>query len=262
MQIDPLPQWSFGARVTGISLTDATHSEATRLLTLLWRFKFLLFRKQFLSEEQQVRAVEGLGALELHRPRGIVSAARPEIFRVAWGNIAEHATVDSYWHLDGCTRDPPTRIATYRVPVLPNSGGDTLFVDGGDVLESLPKPLKSFVSNSYWTHISGREQPFVRRHPDTGRKSLVVNLGKMVAARGLAPWELDGFIADLSFYIDGAGVRRHVWQEGDFLITDNLALLHRAEPPVGGETRILHRVSVLNPVRNSDTRSVERRGLT
>lgn len=257
MQVEPLSGCSFGALVTGISLPEATCREATQLLALLWRFKLLLLRKQFLSEEQQVRAIEGLGALELHRPRGIASGARPEIFRVAWGDVEEHVNVGSYWHLDGCTRDPPTRIATYRVPVLPKRGGDTLFVDGADVLESLPEALKSFVRGSQWTHTSGREQPFVRRHPETSRESLVVNLGKMVAVRGITPSGLAAFIADLSIHIDRAGVRRHVWKDGDFLIIDNLALLHRAECQVAGETRILHRVSVLNPVSKPDRRSID-----
>jgi taurine dioxygenase len=75
---------------------------------------------------------------------------------------------------------------------------------------------------------------------------LIVNLGKMESVEGLTQEDSGELITELAALIDRSGaVLRHQWSEGDVLIADNWAVLHRATPPVEGEQRVLHRVSVV-----------------
>jgi len=171
----------------------------------------------------------------------------PEVFRLAWKVSDGHVDLGCYWHSDGCACLRPTRLSIYQIVVVPAYGGETDFVDSAVAWKSLPIPWRKRLRSLRWRHVSGVSHPFVRPHPSGRSEHLIVNLGKTESVEGFTPEESCELVTELAALIDRSkAVYRHQWFEGDVLVADNWAVLHRATPAVEGERRILHRVSVLS----------------
>ena len=92
--------------------------------------------------------------------------------------------------------------------------------------------------------------PIIRTHPETGRKSLYFDPGKIVSdRRRRSSQESDELIDELEgAMIQPDGEYRHEWRVGDIVIWDNRCSYHRAAgdyPPE--EDRIHWRVSIKEP---------------
>ena len=71
--------------------------------------------------------------------------------------------------------------------------------------------------------------PLAIRHPDTGRRCLYLSEGYTSSIEGLPPDEGEALLESLRGHVLRPEFQyRHVWQEGDLLIWDNRATLHRA----------------------------------
>jgi taurine dioxygenase len=83
-------------------------------------------------------------------------------------------------------------------------------------------------------------------HPETGRKGLYFDPGKILRIEGLEPQESDDLIDELTErMIQPEGEYRHRWRCGDVVIWDNRCSYHKAAgdyPPE--EDRIHWRVSI------------------
>ena len=86
--------------------------------------------------------------------------------------------------------------------------------------------------------------PIVRTHPETGRKALYFDPGKICYFVGIK--EGDELIAELSEHMVAPDAEyHHVWRQGDIVIWDNRCSYHKAAgdyPPE--EDRIHWRVSI------------------
>lgn len=148
-----------------------------------------------------------------------------------------------------CSQAPP-----------PGSGGETLFCDGGLVLERASPELRAVwerIRITYETekvvHYGGRfTAPLVGRHPGSGRPVLryaepVEALNPVtLAVEGMGPREQAAFVDGLRERLyDPAVCLAHAWRDGDVVIADNHALLHgrRAYDPAA--PRHLRRVNIL-----------------
>ena len=96
--------------------------------------------------------------------------------------------------------------------------------------------------------------PVVRTHPETGRKALYFDPGKILRIEGVDAGESDALIEELTGrMVDEAGVYRHHWRVGDIVIWDNRCSYHLAAadyPP--REDRIHWRVSIKEPGTGAD----------
>ena len=94
-----------------------------------------------------------------------------------------------------------------------------------------------------WTPVF---HPIIRTHPETGRKSLYFDPGKIESIEGVSARESDDLIDELTgLMIQPDGEYRHKWRVGDIVIWDNRCSYHRAAgdyPP--HEDRIHWRVSI------------------
>ena len=94
-----------------------------------------------------------------------------------------------------------------------------------------------------WTPVV---HPIIRTHPETGRKALYFDPGKILAIEGLEADESDALIDELTDrMIQPEGEYRHRWRKGDVVIWDNRCSYHKAAgdyPPE--EDRIHWRVSI------------------
>ena len=88
--------------------------------------------------------------------------------------------------------------------------------------------------------------PLVRTHPETARRSLYFDPGKIVGFVGIDDREADDLIAELTLRMIVSGAEyHHVWRNGDIVIWDNRCSYHKAAgdyPPE--EDRIHWRVSI------------------
>jgi taurine dioxygenase len=168
------------------------------------------------------------------------------------------------WHTDGAYDAEPFKATQLYALAIPSAGGDTLFASGYAAYAALPKALKLRLEGrmgafSYGGRAKRRQllndedrdwQPvlhrIVRVHPETGRRALYFDPGKIESIAGVTSAESDDLIETLSGYmIQPEAEYRHRWRVGDIVIWDNRCSYHRAAgdyPP--HEDRIHWRVSI------------------
>ena len=152
------------------------------------------------------------------------------------------------WHTDASFQDPAGRYSTLSARVIPEVNADTEFADmraAYDTLDDATKQkLEGLRVHHTITHsreilgfdfsreekerLKGAIHPLVRVNPRTKRKSLYL----AAHATRIIDWPVaDGrlFLMELTEHATQREyVYRHVWKNGDFVIWDNLATMHRA----------------------------------
>jgi taurine dioxygenase len=168
------------------------------------------------------------------------------------------------WHTDGAYNQQPFKATQLYALAVPSRGGDTLFANGYAAYDALPEGLKRRLDRvtgafSYGGRRGGSPllekddqdwqpvfHPIIRSHPETGRKSLYFDPGKIVDIVGFERAESDALIAGLKGYmVQPDAEYRHKWRKGDIVIWDNRCSYHKAAgdyPPE--EDRIHWRVSI------------------
>jgi alpha-ketoglutarate-dependent 2,4-dichlorophenoxyacetate dioxygenase len=171
------------------------------------------------------------------------------------------------WHTDASFQDPPGRYSMLAAKVIPAVGADTQFADMRAAYDALPHEMKAQLdglkvhhSIAYSRHVLGFEfseqeqeilkgaiHPLIRTLPGSGRKSLYV----ASHASQIVDWLVPEGRLLLRELIEHATqpqfVYRHVWCEGDLVIWDNRATMHRATPFADGKyRRELRRVTTLD----------------
>jgi taurine dioxygenase len=168
------------------------------------------------------------------------------------------------WHIDGAYNQAPFKATQLYALAVPSRGGNTLFANGYAAYDTLPQRLRDRLDGvigafSYggrrgkakllnaedqdWTPVY---HPIIRTHPETGRKSLYFDPGKIVGFVGIEEREGDELISELKERMIAPDAEyHHVWRKGDIVIWDNRCSYHRAAgdyPPE--EDRIHWRVSI------------------
>lgn len=168
------------------------------------------------------------------------------------------------WHTDGAYDQVPFKATQLYALAIPSTGGDTLFASMYAAYAALPERLKQRLDGLVggFTYGGRRKSqallneedrdwqpvfhPIIRTHPETGRKALYFDPGKIVSVEGVTAAESDGLISELTGHmIQPDAQYRHKWRVGDIVIWDNRCSYHRAAgdyPPE--EERIHWRVSI------------------
>jgi len=168
------------------------------------------------------------------------------------------------WHTDGAYDAEPFKATQLYALAVPSHGGDTLFASMYAAYEGLPSRLKEQLDGKKgvftyggrrkatallnpedrdWTPV---RHPIIRTHPETGRKALYFDPGKILSIDGFEDAESNALIDELTArMIQPDGEYRHRWRKGDIVIWDNRCSYHKAAgdyPPE--EDRIHWRVSI------------------
>jgi taurine dioxygenase len=168
------------------------------------------------------------------------------------------------WHTDGAYDQEPFKATQLYALAVPSRGGDTQFASMYAAYEALPQRLKHHLEGRVGAFTYGGRRkatallnqedrewkpvfhPIVRTHPETKRKALYFDPGKILRIEGLDAPESDALIDELVGYmIQPDGQYRHAWRKGDIVIWDNRCSYHKAAgdyPPE--EDRIHWRVSI------------------
>jgi taurine dioxygenase len=168
------------------------------------------------------------------------------------------------WHTDGAYDAEPFKATQLYALAIPSTGGDTHFASMYAAYDALPARLKERLEGRQGAFTYGGRRkatallnaedrdwtpvfhPIVRTHPETGRKALYFDPGKILRIEGLEPAESDAVIEELADRMIQPGAEyRHQWHKGDVVIWDNRCSYHKAAgdyPPE--EDRIHWRVSI------------------
>jgi taurine dioxygenase len=168
------------------------------------------------------------------------------------------------WHTDGAYDQEPFKATQLYALAVPSRGGNTMFASMYAAYDGLPQRLKDRIEGRIGAFTYGGRRkatallnaedrdwtpvfhPIVRTHPETGRKALYFDPGKILRIEGLEPAESDAVIDELTArMIQPDAEYHHQWRKGDIVIWDNRCSYHKAAgdyPPE--EDRIHWRVSI------------------
>lgn len=161
------------------------------------------------------------------------------------------------WHSDYSYKAVPAAATMLLATEVPVEGGDTLFADMEAAFDALSDSRKAElrrlrVRHQYrwspdrsdpwarWTFLSESERaatpgvvhPLVRRHPETGRESLLIAprvIGSVIGIDGMDEAESDALIDDLMRHsVEERFVYRHHYRPWDIVVWDNRCTLHCA----------------------------------
>ena len=178
------------------------------------------------------------------------------------------------WHSDwSFLQASPAGTLLYG-KVIPPVGGDTLFANQYAAYEALSEAMKSRIARLQGIHSARRSyspggvygerdkgrsmairyseramatqlHPVVRRHPETGRSALFVNMGYTIGIDGLSETDSTALLAELfSHQTQPKFVYRHRWSPGLLTLWDNRCLLHTATGGYQGHQRLLWRITI------------------
>jgi alpha-ketoglutarate-dependent 2,4-dichlorophenoxyacetate dioxygenase len=161
-----------------------------------------------------------------------------------------YALGNRLWHTDASFEDPPGRYSMLLAKIVPPAAADTEFADLRAAYEALDDATRRTLEGLRAHHsiaysrmtlgfefseeeqrkLPGAVHPVVRANPRTGRRSLYL---ASHAAR-IVDWPVPEGRLLLRELVEHATqpqfVYRHAWREGDLVIWDNLATMHRGRP--------------------------------
>jgi taurine dioxygenase len=261
---------TIGASITGLDLRppldDETHGELHRAL-LEW--KVLFFRGQHLDADQHEALGRRWGRLEQHpfATTAIPGQAEARSMVVRFAKDGANAGRENLWHSDVTWRACPSLGSILRAVEVPAVGGDTLWADMGAAYDCLDDDVKERIDgltavHDWWTtfgrsmpeeerdalrpHFPAVEHPVVRTHPETGRKTLFVNVAFTQHIVGMEPAES---AALLDFLYRQASYPEHQcrfhWEAGDLAFWDNRSTQHYAASDYFPQRRVMERITIV-----------------
>jgi taurine dioxygenase len=232
----------------------------------------LVVPDQELEIEDFLRYSRRFGVVVPHPSKMTRHPDYPEITLLGVNKFAPDGTLDDKiyrrgaegWHTDGAYDQDPFKATQLYALAVPSRGGDTFFASMYAAYDALPQRLKERLDGRTGVFTYGGRRkaqallnpedrdwtpvfhPIIRTHPETGRKGLYFDPGKILRIEGVEEQESDALIEELtSRMIQPDGEYRHHWRKGDIVIWDNRCSYHKAAgdyPPE--EDRIHWRVSI------------------
>ena len=245
-------------------------------------YAVLVVRVQMFTDEEQLAFAQRFDGA-LHTKTGAAALGKSRLGTEALADISNvdengdllksddrrrmYALGNRLWHTDASFQDPPGRYSMLSARVLPPVSADTEFADMRAAYDALDAELKSKLEGLRVHHsiaysrqvlgfefspeeqekLKGAVHPLVRTNPRTKRRSLYL----ASHASRIIDWPVpEGrlFLRDLIEHATQPQfVYRHVWRDGDLVIWDNRATMHRARPFDDGKyRRELRRVTTLD----------------
>ena len=244
--LDPI-----GAKVTDLALHEIDVVDVGQLKDLLAEHGVLILPGQPVDDDGFLAFLRAFGPLaftqgEAHAP------GQPNLNVVS--NVGRTTPPRSTFHVDTSYVAVPPAYTALRAVEIPEQGGETLFTNQYQALETLPEELREALEGRTVTHVvtgveledgdeATAEHPIFRPHPRTGREALYLTTPKRCAAiSGMDPEEAERTVATLLEHSTReSNVLRHRWAPGDLVMWDNACVLHRADHAQVVGDRVMHR---------------------
>ena len=255
----------FAGEITGVDVRVLDARGIDELRALMDRYAVLVIRDQPFTDEEQAAFASRLGGGELVTKVGrSVIDPNKRLKHEALTDISNldendrimdpadrrrmYSLGNRLWHSDSSFQSPPARYSMLSAKEVPTAGGETEYADMRAAYDAFPDALKAQIedlrafhsiiysrstigftefSDAERAQFPGAEQPLVRLHPGSHRKSVYV----ASHASHIIGWPVpDGRILLrelLALATLPQFVYRHTWRAGDFVIWDNRCTMHR-----------------------------------
>ncbi|HEU4371243.1 MAG TPA: TauD/TfdA family dioxygenase [Methylomirabilota bacterium] len=261
-----------GAEIRGVDVRTLDDAGFAVIYRAWLDHNVVVVPDQQLQIEDFLRYSRRFGRVVPHPSKMTRHPDHPEITLLGVNKFGADGTLDMAiyrrgaegWHTDGAYDAEPFKATQLYALAVPRTGGDTLFASMYAAYDALPPRLRQRLEgrNGAFTYGGRRKatalldaedrdwtpvfHPIIHIHPETGRKGLYFDPGKILAIEGLDAQESDQLIEELAVrMIQPEGEYRHRWRKGDIVIWDNRCSYHKAAgdyPPE--EDRIHWRVSI------------------
>lgn len=267
-----------GVEVRGVDVTTLDDAGFAPLYRAWLDGNVLVVPDQELMIDEFLRYSRRFGIVVPHPSKSTRHPDYPEITFLGVNKFKADGSLDMAiyrrgaegWHTDGAYDEEPFKATQLYALAVPSTGGDTHFASMYAAYDALPPRLKERLDGRLgvftyggrrkatqllneedrnWTPV---RHPITRTHPETKRKGLYFDPGKILRIEGVDESESDALIDELTErMIHPDAQYRHKWRKGDIVIWDNRCSYHKAAgdyPPE--EDRIHWRVSIKEGERN------------
>lgn len=260
---------ALGAEIGGVDLSRPIHAETVHVLRqALLDHLVLFFRDQELTSDNYLAFAKAFGQpVEYPMIKGIDDY--PTITEIAKLET-ELTNFGGVWHSDTTyLEEPPMGSMLYALEVPPH-GGDTLFANQYLAYETLSPSLRSFLDGLTAVNSSAKadvsrtredmirhagdgsaprdylsEHPVVRTHPETGRRSLYVNVAHTSHFKGMTESESEPILSYLfQHQVRPEFTCRFRWRAGSLAFWDNRAAQHNPINDYHGYRRVMRRITL------------------
>jgi len=265
-----------GATVTGVDLSSELDSTTVAMLREAWlQHHVLAFPEQALSDARLERVVDYFGVFGSEPFFGTIEGSEHVVALTRRAGEKAPLFAEN-WHSDwSFLPQPPIGTCLYSI-VIPPVGGNTGFINQQKALQEMPLQLRRQLEGQIALHsartayapdgmygendrAAGRSMsirfseearevcghPFIDKHPESGRDTLLGCIGYIIGIRGMPDEEALSLLLELYEWQTREEFQyTHRWEENMLVIWDNRSLLHRAYGGYDGYDRILHRVTV------------------
>lgn len=275
MEIIPLGP-GFGAELRGVTLADVA-SDDTAYAAVREAFEehsLLVLHGQDVSDELQLAFSCRFGPPEVTKIGShgtgthfvILSTIGPD------GKVvpADHRMqlrnkANQLWHTDSSFKRVPALTSILSARIIPQHGGETEYVSTRLAFERLDAKLQRQLENSFawhdYAHSRGKIAPglateeeraalpaqcwrMVWRNPRNGRSALYL-ASHAYAIEGMEPAAGARLIEELTAAATAPGSSYlHQWRQGDVVMWDNRATMHRGRPWPSHEPRLMIRTTI------------------
>lgn len=245
---------SVGAQVTGVDLGKPLDDETFAAVHKAFLHHLVLvFREQEISPEAHLDFARRWGTVLVHPYVPSIDGYEGVM------KVYDPVPITQQWHADITYAKRPPMLSILVARTLPPVGGDTMFANQYLAFETLSPRLQELLSTLRAVHqgtsLAAQQgltedevratHPVVRTHPETGRRSLFVNVDYTKHFEGMTVEESEPLLHFLYRHASRAELTfRHRWADGDVLMWDNRAVQHAVVGDVGGAERVLHRVTI------------------
>jgi alpha-ketoglutarate-dependent 2,4-dichlorophenoxyacetate dioxygenase len=275
MDIVPLGP-GFAAQVRGVTLVDVANDDAVyaAVRAAFDEHSVIVLRDQDVTDEGQVAFSRRFGPLEV-TPTATQGAGSHLVILTTIdkdGNVvpgdhrlALRNKANQLWHADSTFKSTPALASVLSGRIMPAAGGETEFVSTRLAFERLDPATQQQVANLFAWHdysysrgkvaanlVSADERAalppncwrMVWTNPANGRSALYI-ASHIYAIEGLEERAAQKLVADLTEAATAPGRSyEHSWREGDVVMWDNRATMHRGRPWPAHEARTMVRTTI------------------
>ena len=261
-----------GAEIRGVDVKTLDDAGFAQIYCAWLDSNVLVVPDQDLRIEDFLRYSRRFGTVVPHPSKMTRHPDYPEITMLGINKFGADGALDMAvyrrgaegWHTDGAYDQEPFKATQLYAVAVPSRGGNTLFASMYAAYDALPSRVKERLEGRLGAFTYGGRRkatallnpedrdwtpvfhPIIRTHPETKRKALYFDPGKILRIEGLEPAESDTLIDELTRAMIQPGAEyHHRWRKGDIVIWDNRCSYHKAAgdyPPE--EDRIHWRVSI------------------
>jgi alpha-ketoglutarate-dependent 2,4-dichlorophenoxyacetate dioxygenase len=275
MDIVPLGP-GFAAELRGVTLADVAADDAVyrAARAAFEEHSVLVFRGQDVTDDAQIAFSRRFGPLEITPPTTPGAGTHLVILTTmdkdgkvvpADHRIALRNKANQLWHADSTFKSVPALASILSARIIPEHGGETEYVSTRLAWDRLDPATQMRIADLFAWHdysysrgkiapnIVGAEERaalppqcwrMVWTNPANGRRALYI-ASHAYAIEGMEDRAAQQLIATLTDAATGPGASyTHIWRQGDVVMWDNRATLHRGRPWPAHEARLMVRTTV------------------